>query len=309
MLGMIIAAIVIGIIAGYLGRLLLPGKDPMGFVGTVVAGIIGSLVGFFIFTSVLGIGDNDKFDLGGIIGADHRHDDRARDLPRRRRSRRHAHRRHHGPHDRLAQLGGARRRVGEPAATPRQPGAGGAMTDSDRKPSEQRGGPTPDAEEAREKGPWAETAREGIVPDDLGGSDAPRELLADDPELGSAVLGRTTGSEEPATESGVDLSAGDERRRGHRRRAGPARRRRARPQGRPHGPRLAHRAWAFTSTAALREAVRASVQNVAFRPVRRAGATFCTASGHNVAHRRADRPARRATLPGLPDSATPQCRS
>ena len=37
MLGNIIAAIVIGIIAGYLGRLLLPGKDPMGFVGTVIA--------------------------------------------------------------------------------------------------------------------------------------------------------------------------------------------------------------------------------------------------------------------------------
>ncbi len=69
MLGMIIAAIVIGIIAGYLGRLLLPGPDPMGFVGTGIAGIIGSLVGFFIFTSVLGIGDNDKFDLGGIVGA------------------------------------------------------------------------------------------------------------------------------------------------------------------------------------------------------------------------------------------------
>ena len=41
----------------------------MGFVGTVIAGIIGSLVGFFIFTTVLGIGDNDKFDLGGIVGA------------------------------------------------------------------------------------------------------------------------------------------------------------------------------------------------------------------------------------------------
>ncbi len=40
MLGMIIAAIVIGIIAGYLGRLLLPGPDPMGFVGTVIVGII-----------------------------------------------------------------------------------------------------------------------------------------------------------------------------------------------------------------------------------------------------------------------------
>jgi uncharacterized membrane protein YeaQ/YmgE (transglycosylase-associated protein family) len=69
MLGNIIAAIVIGIIAGYLGRLLLPGKDPMGFVGTVVAGILGALVGYFLFTSLLGIGDSDKFDLGGIVGS------------------------------------------------------------------------------------------------------------------------------------------------------------------------------------------------------------------------------------------------
>ena len=69
MLGNIIAAIVIGIIAGYLGRLLLPGKDPLGFVGTVVAGIIGALVGYFIFTSLLGIGDDNKFDLGGILGS------------------------------------------------------------------------------------------------------------------------------------------------------------------------------------------------------------------------------------------------
>ena len=69
MLGEIIAAIFIGIIAGYLGRLLLPGRDPMGFVQTVAFGIIGSLIGYFVFTSLLGIGDDDKFDLGGIIGA------------------------------------------------------------------------------------------------------------------------------------------------------------------------------------------------------------------------------------------------
>jgi uncharacterized membrane protein YeaQ/YmgE (transglycosylase-associated protein family) len=69
MLGNIIAAIVIGTIAGYLGRALLPGPDPMGFVGTVVAGILGALVGYFLFTGLLGIGDTDKFDLGGIVGA------------------------------------------------------------------------------------------------------------------------------------------------------------------------------------------------------------------------------------------------
>jgi len=77
-------------------------------------------------------------------------------------------------------------------------------------PSEQRGGTTPDAAQAGAKGEWAETAAEGIVPAELGGSDAPREMLAEDPELGSAVLGESTGSDEPATESGIDPSAGDE---------------------------------------------------------------------------------------------------
>src|SRR3954447_24942778 len=77
------------------------------------------------------------------------------------------------------------------------------------KPSEQRGGTTPDQAEAREKGEWAGTSAEGVVPADLGGSDAPREMLDDDPELESEVLGRTTGSEEPATEGGIDLGAGD----------------------------------------------------------------------------------------------------
>jgi uncharacterized membrane protein YeaQ/YmgE (transglycosylase-associated protein family) len=69
MIGNIISAIVIGIIAGYLGRALLPGPDPMGFLGTVIVGILGALVGYFIFAGLLGIGDTDKFDLGGIVGA------------------------------------------------------------------------------------------------------------------------------------------------------------------------------------------------------------------------------------------------
>ena len=69
MIGNIIAAIVIGIIAGYLGRALLPGDDSMGFVATVITGIVGALVGWVLFTYLLGIGDEDKFDLGGILGS------------------------------------------------------------------------------------------------------------------------------------------------------------------------------------------------------------------------------------------------
>ena len=57
--------------------------------------------------------------------------------------------------------------------------------------------------DGKDKGEWAQTADEGVVPDELGEPDAL------DPELGSAVTGRTTGSEEPATVEGVDREAGD----------------------------------------------------------------------------------------------------
>ena len=77
-------------------------------------------------------------------------------------------------------------------------------------PSEARGGTTPGEAELREKGQWAETAAEGVVPAELGGSDATPEMLAEDPQLGSSALGETTGSDEPATESGIDPGAGDE---------------------------------------------------------------------------------------------------
>jgi uncharacterized membrane protein YeaQ/YmgE (transglycosylase-associated protein family) len=64
-----IGALILGIVAGFLGRLLLPGRDPMGFFATILLGLAGSVVGFLIFTELLGIGDNEMFDLGGLIGA------------------------------------------------------------------------------------------------------------------------------------------------------------------------------------------------------------------------------------------------
>jgi uncharacterized membrane protein YeaQ/YmgE (transglycosylase-associated protein family) len=48
MLGLIITLLVVGLIAGALARLLVPGKDPMGIVGTIVLGIVGSFVGGFL---------------------------------------------------------------------------------------------------------------------------------------------------------------------------------------------------------------------------------------------------------------------
>ena len=64
-----IGAIILGLVAGYVGRLLMPGRDEMGFIVTMLLGLAGSVVGFLVFTELLGIGDNRMFDLGGLIGA------------------------------------------------------------------------------------------------------------------------------------------------------------------------------------------------------------------------------------------------
>jgi uncharacterized membrane protein YeaQ/YmgE (transglycosylase-associated protein family) len=59
MLGLLVSLLLVGIVAGYLGRLLVMGPDPMGFWATVLLGIAGSLlggtVGSLIFTGRLGI--------------------------------------------------------------------------------------------------------------------------------------------------------------------------------------------------------------------------------------------------------------
>ena len=64
-----IGAIILGILAGFIGKLMLPGKDPGGFFVTILIGLAGSLLGFFLFTELLGIGDSEAFDLGGLPGA------------------------------------------------------------------------------------------------------------------------------------------------------------------------------------------------------------------------------------------------
>ncbi len=44
----IIWLLVIGLIVGAIARLLLPGRDPIGILGTIVLGIVGSFVGGFL---------------------------------------------------------------------------------------------------------------------------------------------------------------------------------------------------------------------------------------------------------------------
>jgi uncharacterized membrane protein YeaQ/YmgE (transglycosylase-associated protein family) len=70
MLGLIVYLLIIGIVAGYLARFLVPGRDPLGFLGTVALGIVGSFVGGFLGYILLGkdIGEG-ALQTSGIIGS------------------------------------------------------------------------------------------------------------------------------------------------------------------------------------------------------------------------------------------------
>jgi uncharacterized membrane protein YeaQ/YmgE (transglycosylase-associated protein family) len=47
-LGFIIVLLIVGLIAGALARLLVPGRDPMGVGATIVLGVVGSFIGGFL---------------------------------------------------------------------------------------------------------------------------------------------------------------------------------------------------------------------------------------------------------------------
>jgi uncharacterized membrane protein YeaQ/YmgE (transglycosylase-associated protein family) len=70
-----IGAILLGFVAGVIARVLMPGdafrnmSGPASWGVSLVIGLVGALVGYLIFTVLLGIGDTDIFDWGGIVGA------------------------------------------------------------------------------------------------------------------------------------------------------------------------------------------------------------------------------------------------
>jgi uncharacterized membrane protein YeaQ/YmgE (transglycosylase-associated protein family) len=64
-----IGAIVLGFVAGFIGRAFTPGSGVSGCLPTTAIGLVGSLAGYFIFTEALNIGDSEMLDLGGLPGA------------------------------------------------------------------------------------------------------------------------------------------------------------------------------------------------------------------------------------------------
>ena len=66
----ILGWIVFGLIVGIVAKLLMPGRDPGGFIVTIILGIIGALVGGFIGRAVGWYGPNDPVGfVMAVVGA------------------------------------------------------------------------------------------------------------------------------------------------------------------------------------------------------------------------------------------------
>jgi uncharacterized membrane protein YeaQ/YmgE (transglycosylase-associated protein family) len=66
----IISFIIVGLIAGALARLLVPGRDSLGIGGTILLGMVGSLVGGFLGYLIFHKdSDNGFLQTSGLIGS------------------------------------------------------------------------------------------------------------------------------------------------------------------------------------------------------------------------------------------------
>lgn len=70
MIGFILFLLVVGLIAGFLARAIVPGRDPMSFGQTLLLGIVGSFIGGFLGYLLFRKDSNDgAFQASGIIGS------------------------------------------------------------------------------------------------------------------------------------------------------------------------------------------------------------------------------------------------
>jgi uncharacterized membrane protein YeaQ/YmgE (transglycosylase-associated protein family) len=69
MLGFILGLIVLGLVAGLVARLLVPGPDAMSIPATIALGVVGSFVGGFLWRALFVPGDQDGVTPAGWIGS------------------------------------------------------------------------------------------------------------------------------------------------------------------------------------------------------------------------------------------------
>ncbi len=63
----ILAWIVVGLIAGAIAKMLMPGDDPGGIILTILLGIAGAIIGGFVAVALNISNGVDDFDIGTIV--------------------------------------------------------------------------------------------------------------------------------------------------------------------------------------------------------------------------------------------------
>ena len=65
----ILGWLLFGLIVGVIAKFLMPGRDPGGWIVTILLGIAGSFVGGFLATTLLGRNEQTAGWIGSIVGA------------------------------------------------------------------------------------------------------------------------------------------------------------------------------------------------------------------------------------------------
>ena len=68
MVTFVIVLVIVGLIAGALARLLVPGRDPMGILATIALGVVGSFIGGFL-ENLIQYHALSNFHPAGLIGS------------------------------------------------------------------------------------------------------------------------------------------------------------------------------------------------------------------------------------------------
>lgn len=64
----IIGLVVAGLVIGAIARLLMPGRDPIGILGTLAIGVIGMVAGSYLWAALFGDTEGVEW-IGGVIVA------------------------------------------------------------------------------------------------------------------------------------------------------------------------------------------------------------------------------------------------
>jgi uncharacterized membrane protein YeaQ/YmgE (transglycosylase-associated protein family) len=67
MVSLVLSLALSGLIIGGLGRLIIPGRNPIGFLRTIVAGLAGSFLGGLVARLAFGLRYGYSFGLGFVL--------------------------------------------------------------------------------------------------------------------------------------------------------------------------------------------------------------------------------------------------